>query len=224
MPRTTLHWGRKNHKVQESMKELQRVWDLDKRPKGIDFSIPAGDACPFKGACAGGCFGFEGMFRFPVVEEALERNWEAVRFTDWQTAALEDLMILAPDVVRIHAVGDYWSWGYMLKWVRIAQARPEIVFYGYTKSIEWVRNLAAAIPENTRIAQSEGGLQDNRIDYDKSHSRVFRSREALLAAGYKDSSESDVPAILGERKIGLVLHGQVARSREKKLIRAGWVK
>jgi hypothetical protein len=39
------------------------------------------------------------------------------------------------------------------------------------------------------------------------HSKVFKNEEELKAAGYVNGSETDIPAIEKESKIGLIYHG-----------------
>jgi hypothetical protein len=48
---------------------------------------------------------------------------------------------------------------------------------------------------------------DGKIDPSRSHARVFSSHEDRIGSGYADGTKSDVPAALGEVRIGLVYHG-----------------
>lgn len=47
--------------------------------------------------------------------------------------------------------------------------------------------------------------------------RIFESVEARQRAGYIDGNGSDLPAINGQRRIGLVFHGHRTLSRDKLL-------
>ena len=49
--------------------------------------------------------------------------------------------------------------------------------------------------------QSEGGKFDNKINYEKSHAKIFRSVEELLEADYVNASKSDLRAILKRKNI-----------------------
>ena len=62
-------------------------------------------------------------------------------------------------------------------------------------------------PENFRITFSEGGKMDHLLDKELPHSRIFSTVAARVAAGYVDGNKSDLPAMNGEQKIGLVYHG-----------------
>jgi hypothetical protein len=45
------------------------------------------------------------------------------------------------------------------------------------------------------------------VQLGSSHSRIFSSHSARKRAGYIDGNLSDIPAIQGKVKIGLVYHG-----------------
>jgi hypothetical protein len=53
-----------------------------------------------------------------------------------------------------------------------------------------------------------GGKRDEDIDESRPHSRIFINESERNIAGYCDGNKSDLPAILGRKKIGLVYHGQ----------------
>ena len=127
-------------------------------------------------------------------------------------------------VIRIHDSGDFFSYWYMQAWFMVAAARPDILFYAYTKSINLLKvarkNLSQ--PENLRITQSFGGKQDHLIDPDLPHSLIFTGHGATkdeqeanahkqrIALGYPDGNdeiEGDLLAISGAPRIGLVYHG-----------------
>ena len=111
-------------------------------------------------------------------------------------------------VVRIHDSGDFFSPWYLDMWIEIARALPEVEFYGFTKAITMWQD--STPPANLSIVQSVGGTQDKHIDETLPHSRVFASHEDRKAAGYVDGNDEvlgDIPAIVGDIKIGLVYHG-----------------
>ena len=67
-------------------------------------------------------------------------------------------------IIRIHASGDFFDEKYFLAWCEIARQKPDIIFYAYTKSLNfWVNNLDV-IPNNLRLISSRGGRFDNLID------------------------------------------------------------
>lgn len=111
-------------------------------------------------------------------------------------------------IVRVHDSGDFFSEDYLLTWYRIALALPKVVFYAYTKMFAQLSPVMFELkPSNFSIVQSVGGIDDDKIDLTKPHSRVFVSHEDRIRAGYEDGTETDKPAILGVVKVGLVYHG-----------------
>jgi hypothetical protein len=51
-------------------------------------------------------------------------------------------------LVRLHVSGDFFSDNYFLAWMDVAEVRPEILFYTYTKSLPiWLRN-RSTVPAN----------------------------------------------------------------------------
>jgi hypothetical protein len=85
---------------------------------------------------------------------------------------------------------------------------PNVTFYAYTKSYAVGMDFSKllALP-NFRLVFSEGSKNDARIPKGAPKSRIFSSVEALRAAGYVNGSDSDLPAIMGESRIGFVYHG-----------------
>ena len=123
-------------------------------------------------------------------------------------------------VVRVHDSGDFFSADYLRAWYTIAKTLPKVTFYAYTKQffrlqplIWWGR------PSNFRIIQSIGGRDDDKINKRLPHARVFINHEDRERMGYVDGTETDLPAILGERQIGLCYHGsRPLRENERKAL------
>lgn len=237
---THLHWSRKNAKLKATEKELREIGFPG--AKILGFGIPAlrskdgFNTCPFAGACAGGCYAREGFFRMPTVADGLEHNLNVVRSyyvvagnsrtptgwpaePAWHNFALKDLAKLNPTHVRLHTSGDFFDVSYLDGWTTVARARPDIMFYGYTKRSD----ARASAVLNWHVVQSEGGTMDHVLADGRPHARVFESEEALAAAGYENCAHTDTALILGAERVGLVLHGQAAKSRTENLVRAGWV-
>ena len=180
--------------------------------KVIGFGIPAdynfagGNTCPGASACRAVCFAKQGTYRFPAVKAARQANLHATMgasFIPDTIAALRRRR--SYNVVRIHDSGDFYSQEYYDKWCEIARAFPQRIFYAYTKSLNL--DLWTSKPDNLRIVQSLGGRHDKLVDLSKPHSRIFATHAAREAAGYVDGNVSDMPAIEGETRIGLVYHG-----------------
>lgn len=156
-------------------------------------------------ACRGVCFAKQGAYAFPVVVKARKRNLRLSLRDNFADLIIADLKRMrAVNTIRIHDAGDFYSQEYLNKWFTIAKALPELTFYAYTKSLNLDFSEA---PANLHITQSLGGKYDKLVALGKPHSRIFTNHKARMAAGYKDGNRSDIPAIEGVTRIGLVFHG-----------------
>jgi hypothetical protein len=171
----------------------------------IGFGLPAVDTCPGAAACKSVCFATQGTYRFKGVRAVRAANWEASQndtFVQDMIAAIRRRR--SRNTVRVHDSGDFYSQEYLDSWFTIARTLPHVRFYAYTKSLHL--NFAGK-PDNFMIVQSLGGKYDKLVDLTRPHARIFATHEARIAAGYVDGNETDIPAILGETRIGLVYHG-----------------
>lgn len=183
------------------------------------FSLPAIQTCPNAGKCKTGCYATQGNYRFPSVQKSYASNLKATQdldvFKQTMQRELERLDLKAKKegkylAVRIHTSGDFYSKDYFDTWVDLSFQFPEITFYAYTKMVSQAKT--RVLPFNFTLIFSEGGLQDRLIYENDRHSRVFSSREALVAAEYDDASEDDSIAFLSRSgKIGLIYHGAAKR-------------
>lgn len=187
-------------------------WGNSKLAKdGIaSFNLPPVSTCPSKGACALWCYATQGnqwmkhgfLRRVGGFKATLDEN-----FVPLMVAELISQKVKRH---RIHDSGDFYSPEYFVSWFAIAKALPNIKFYAYTKQIILFQRFhkLGLIPDNLNIIQSLGGKFDHLIDETLPHAKIFHSLDELLAAGYVDTSESDLPAIdKNNVRIGLVVHG-----------------
>ncbi len=196
--RTHLKWSEGNEKL--------------KKLDTISFNLPAYKSadgfhvCPKAGGCASLCYARQGRYMMPSVAAPREFNLTKVRgnLQTFVREAVEDLQRLNNKIVRIHDSGDFFSQEYLDAWLSICRQLPDKVFYAYTKSMHL--NFSKK-PRNLKVVQSVGGLLDHKINRRKSHSRIFATVRDRKAAGYVDGNTNDLPAIRGDRKIGLVYHG-----------------
>src|SRR5207302_524218 len=66
-------------------------------------------------------------------------------------------------IIRLHVGGDFFSQAYFDAWLKVATSRPDLLCYGYTKSLPfWCRRLHS-IPDNFVLTASEGGKYDRLI-------------------------------------------------------------
>lgn len=165
------------------------------------------NTCPGALACKDPCYAKQGNYLRGNVKRAKQGNLLASVLPGFVNNMIAEIKSRRTyNTIRIHDSGDFFSQEYYDKWCMIAKALPDRIFYAYTKAFNL--DLYSNKPDNLRIIQSLGGRWDDKIDLSKSHSRIFATHEARIAAGYEDGNINDVPAIEGVTKIGLVVHGQ----------------
>tara|TARA_R110000764_G_scaffold171605_3_gene258401 strand:- start:959 stop:1564 length:606 start_codon:yes stop_codon:yes gene_type:complete len=181
--------------------------------KILNFSIPAYKTksgkvtCPFAGGCQKYCYAQKGNYtRFPIVQELMEKKYLISKQDNFNTLMNAEIIKKKATHIRIHDSGDFYSIAYLLKWVDIANDNKDVIFYAYTKSIQFFKG-CINIPKNLKIIFSEGSKTDDLINtrFDR-HARIFKTSEALIEAGYIDASSNDLNAIQDNKKVGLVYH------------------
>jgi hypothetical protein len=109
--------------------------------------------------------------------------------------------------VRVHDGGDFFSEQYLRAWLTIMRARPKTEFYAYTKEVDLFKRVVEPDPpSNFRWIYSYGGRWDHLIEDDDRQADVFPTVEALEAAGFHDQEASDLLAITGPKKVGIVVN------------------
>ncbi len=217
------YWSSGNEKLEKTAQAWERRFKIPARFLG--FNIPrlrAKDGqvtCPYAGICADYCYAAQGRFVMPMAQSVREGNLHKLNTLSWdeiKSALCEDLKRYRTTThVRIHDSGDFFSKNYYRTWLSVALQFPQIIFYAYTKSIpliEWESH-----SKNFRLVQSIGGKRDKDIDETRPHSKVFTSVADRKRAGYCDGNISDMPAILGQIKIGLVYHGTKKLNEKSKM-------
>jgi len=165
--------------------------------------------CPNAGICANLCYARSGTYRFSNVLKAHVAKLEMVLgdLEGWKAQLTQELQAKryrGGKSVRIHDAGDFFSMDYLIAWLDIARATPDVFFYAYTKEVAMVKSVT--LPENFVIIFSMGGKQDHLIDREVDrHADVFPTLEALVKAGYTNQEENDLlAATLPTPKIGIV--------------------
>jgi hypothetical protein len=177
-------------------------------------TLPSGEkfnCCPAAGACANPCYARKGTYRFANVRAAHMRNLMMTLddLPGWEEQMIAELRAkkFVGAYVRIHDAGDFYSDDYLAAWLRIAKATPETTFYAYTKEVERFKRMVEPNPlPNFVHIYSFGGRYDNLIEDDDRQADVFPTREALGDAGFVDQEESDLLAIHGPKKVGIVVN------------------
>ena len=219
----------RNEKLKKTEDKVRAAIDagtLPIRPRGYriaSFNLPAGAyddpdtgehrvTCPGAGACLSLCYARQGRYLMTNVQRLRIDNHRALRAAYRSGGVPEVTATLAAGlarlprtvgVIRIHDSGDFFSRWYLDAWLTVAQMHPRILFYAYTKSVPMI---PGTLPRNMVITFSEGGIWDNQIN-GRPHSRIFKDQATREAAGYTEGNASDLPAVVGETRIGLVYHG-----------------
>lgn len=206
-------WSDGNEKMVKTAKAWTKRFGTHAR--FISFNLPrlksetGQRTCPYAGMCASICYADQGRMGMPLAQGSRERN--LAKINDLTMPKVRNLIIedigrmRATTHIRIHDSGDFFSRAYYRMWLEVAERCPGVVFYAYTKSIpflEWDNH-----PGNFRVVQSIGGKRDEDIDRGRPHARIFATEAERKRAKYCDGNVSDMPAVLGQLRIGLVYHG-----------------
>lgn len=191
------------------------------------FSLPAGHACPFANECLSKadkltgkltdgpntqfrCFAASAEAVYPNVRLARWHNFDLLKKLNSVKAA--DLILASlpkkANIVRIHVSGDFFNESYFLAWLQVAKARPEVLFYAYTKSLIYWVNYIKEIPGNLVLNASEGGKLDAQIlEHGLKFAKVVYSPEQAQELGLL-IDHTDEAAYKTKESFALLIHGQ----------------
>lgn len=214
--------------------KLAKMLGLNKK-QVMSFDLPAGFTCPAADKCKAFANRYTGKLtdgkgaQFRCYAASSESAFTPVRALRWHNfellkslsleAMVELILNSIPDtvkVLRVHSSGDFFTKVYFDAWVRVASARPDITFFGYTKILPYVR---AAKPDNFHLVYSMGGKMDDFVT-DEPFSRVVNSIQDAVNLGLpvscQDEPADDYNYVVNGLSFALVLHGtQPAKSRRK---------
>lgn len=167
------------------------------------------NTCPNAGVCGAFCYAKQGAYQFSNVKRAHIAKLELVLSDPdkWVKMMLTELKKKKYEgkYIRIHDSGDFFSLGYVERWLLIAKLTPHATFYTYTKEVKMLKQLTWAFPENFIVIYSYGGKQDHLIDPETDrHSDVFTDYDQMIALGYNDIGQDDKQAAIHpNHKVGL---------------------
>jgi hypothetical protein len=185
-------------------------------------------SCLWADLCGGSnCYVFRLENAYPDYRAKLDRNYEFTKSPEFVPIMIEKIRYTKRTMKgrtkwqRIHAAGEFYDATYLLKWVAIMKALPDVNFYAYTKAVSLVKFVRDrwGLPSNFTVIFSYGGKEDHLIDpaVDR-HSFVFKDK-ASFDAGYADASDNDMVAVdPANHRIGLKYHAQ------KKFEKTGWAR
>ncbi len=197
---------------------------LDK--KVFTFSIPSGYTCPFALDCLSKanpvtgkitdgkqtkfrCFSASQEALFTNVRRSRWKNFDILRVMDsvGMSILIKDSLPKAANIVRIHVGGDFFSQAYFDAWAEVARKNPKVIFYAYTKSLDyWVRRLGS-LPPNFVLTASYGGRHDELISqYKLRYAQVVYSEEQAAGLGL-EIDHDDRKAMVNGPSFALLIHG-----------------
>jgi hypothetical protein len=200
------------------------------------FDLPAGHTCPAADMCKSFANRESGKItdgencKFRCYAASMEARYSASRRSHWRNFdALRKLtqdgmvqLILSSipketKIVRIHASGDFFSRKYFQAWVKVAEIRTDIQFFGYTKILPYVD---ATKPDNFRLVYSFGGKMDKKLKLQPTAYVVKNIAEAIergLQPSCIDNPADDFDFIMSGKTFALCLHG--TQPAKKKILR-----
>lgn len=191
------------------------------------FSLPAGWSCPFADRCLSKsdkvtgkitdgkntefrCFAASMECRNPFVRQNRWNNFDLLKGKNREemTRLILDSIPKKARFIRVHVSGDHFSRSYFEAWLNVANALPNVIFYGYTKAINYLIEYKNEIPSNFRFTASYGGIYDNLIAKHglKSAVVVYSIKEAQDKGLEIDHDDSH--AVANDNKsFALLIHG-----------------
>jgi hypothetical protein len=114
--------------------------------------------------------------------------------------------------LRYHVSGDFFKLAYLQAALELAKKRPDVLFYGYTKSLDYLKSLpmhnarlGIFHPNNFMLTASRGGKYDHLID-------TLKMREARVVLTEGDAKRlpidhDDSHAATYGGSFALLIHG-----------------
>ena len=226
--------------------------------KGIwHYSLPSGWTCPGAKNCltkadrqtgkitdlqvavngvAYRCYAAGMESTYPSVRKARWDNFDKIKKAKTVTGMTELICRSIPEglqkiggFLRVHIGGDFFSYDYFVAWMEAAKQFPRVVFYSYTKSVQFLARYMKehGLPENYVFTCSSGSKFDNLVDgLGVKKASVFFSQEEADALDL-EVDHTDALAIHGAENFALLLHGVQPKGSDsaealKKLKKSGF--
>lgn len=113
-------------------------------------------------------------------------------------------------IIRINVAGDIFNQSYFDALIKLAIYHPTVIFYAYTKSLNfWVRRLSE-IPNNFILTASYGGKYDDLIaKHNLRYAKVVFSEKEANDLGLEIDHDDSFAAKIEKKNISfaLLLHG-----------------
>lgn len=175
------------------------------------FKIQDGPYCRFR------CFSASQEAQYPATRNLRAHNFKLIRNSRGVKATRELILSSLPKnigVLRYHVAGDFFRPSYLMAAVEAAKARPDVLFYAYTKSLHIIRDYApmmcadlGLMLDNFLITASLGGKFDYLVNQlgIRTAQVVFSESEANTLGLQIDHDDSHAATPGGD--FALLIHG-----------------
>ena len=194
------------------------------------FDLPAGFTCPAALLCQSysnretgkitdgkslqfRCYAASSEGAFPSVRRLRWHNFDllAKKSISQMIAEIEVSLPIMVKVIRIHSSGDYFSKNYFQAWRMVAVTHPEIMFFGYSKILEYVQHSISNPLPNFKLVYSIGGKYDNLLTDEIPSIRVVENKEIAHSLNLSVSCDihpaDDYDYIINGKSFAIALHG-----------------
>jgi len=209
------------------------------------FNLPAGYSCPGAKECLSKatingikdgphtkfrCYAASGEAQYPNVYNAHWHNFSLLKtcISIDEISSLIESSLPKTSIIRLHSSGDMYSKNYFRAWVEVAKNHPNILIYGYTKSIPYWLQYRKLMPANMILTASMGGKWDglakkSRLKRCEVVFSLEEARRKKLPVDHDDSCAMEQEP----KRFGLILHnvqpkGTPAATAWQKLKVAGY--
>ena len=204
-----LKWSKANAKTERLNESCWAIAKhLDGGRKVYSLDLLSGHSCPFAHQCFSKavevdgkrkikdgpntefrCFSASQEVQYTNTYNLRKHNFDTLKqhSDDWPLMYQELWKSIPPDagIVRIHVAGDFFNENYLRAWIQLALEHHDVLFYAYTKSLQYWDSLRNEIPENLVLTASYGGRDDWMIDY-------FDFRSAKVVFSEAEAEELDL--------------------------------
>ena len=241
-----LKFSKANAKIEALSQVPELAKYLDGKRKVYSFDLLSGYSCPFAEKCLSKatvqldgkrkikdgpktefrCFSASQEVQYTNVYNLRKSNYEFLKMLGRRFARnviermAEEIDYALPvnaGIVRIHVAGDFFNEKYFKAWMRVARLNPTVLFYAYTKSLQyWIDN-RYLIPDNLILTASRGGRLDHLIDEHNLRESVVvfsesEAEEKNLIIDHDDSHAAR-PS-LKDNSFALLIHGTQPKGTE----------
>ena len=167
-----------NNLLTNSNRKTKKASQLN-NARVYEFNLPAISSCPFADACKQYCYADKGTYKYKAVQDKYNNSYALTKEKPalFYKLVQKELIKKRVEFLRIHSSGDFYSLRYLKQWITIAEQNPNIVFYGYTKSVPLFK--AVTLPKNFIFCFSLGGKMDHLIEPTDKKAVIFDTKEEL---------------------------------------------